>query len=226
VNRLNAHGHINPWQMNGNRRAAQVLKGHPLLLLLALYRIAYPKATAVEINAFLFASTLPGQPWCFYSESQITQAEQWPGLLRKKASTTAAQANLPINIAKRHSFWNSPYPYGINGTSRATIIDFDEAAIFLESSNRGYGKALIATLCREEGPYNHSQKYTITAAIRGGANGGCWIDFQLHSGTTVIDTHDFIQGIINGANGIGFGGPTNRHTFICDNLASHHNLLI
>ena len=193
-------------------------------MMLALYRIAYPKATAAEVNAYLFACTLPGQQLRFYSESQITRAEQeWLGFSCKRASTEAAQANLPINIAKQDSFWNDQYPFGINGTSRATIFDWDEAAIFHESTNRAYGKCYINTQAKEVGPYNHSQKFTITAAIRGGPNGGCWIDVQLRPGTTVINTYDFIQTIIHG---IGHGAAGNRHTFICDNLAAHHNPLI
>ena len=109
--RLADHGHLNPFEMNGNKPAS-VLQGH-MLMMLALYRIAYPKATAAKVNAYLFACTLPGQQLRFYSESQITSAEQWLGFSRKRASTEAAQAHLPINIAKRDSFWNDPYPFGI-----------------------------------------------------------------------------------------------------------------
>ena len=120
----------------------------------------YPKATAAEINAFLWNSTLPGAQYRFYSDSQISKAEDFLGLSRKKGSTTAYQASLPINQAKRFAFWNQPYPFGINGTSRSRIIDFDEAAIFVESVDRGYGKCYIGTRCKQEGPYNHSEKHT------------------------------------------------------------------
>jgi hypothetical protein len=160
--------------MNGNN-PADVLRGNKLLTLV-IYRFLYPKATAAEVNAFLFTSTLPGEQYRFFSDSQITAAEKFLGLSRKKAATTAYQASLPVNIAKRHSFWNDPYPYGINGTSRATIIDWDEAGIFIESTNHNWGKCYLGRHCCEEGPYNHSQKYSLTAAIRGGVNGGCWID--------------------------------------------------
>ena len=89
-------------------------------------------------------------------------------------------------------FWNDSYPFGINGTSCSTIIDFDEAAIFLRSTSRGYGKCFLSTRARESGPYNHSEKYTIPAAIHGGANGGCWLEMDLRTGTAVIDTYDFL----------------------------------
>ena len=157
--RLTNQGHFLPYEMNGNNPAS-ALQGNKLLMLV-LFRMCYPKATAAEVNAFLFSCTLPGDPLRFYSDSQITEAENFLGLSRKKASTTAYQASLPINLVKRMSFWNDPYPFGIQGTSRSTIIDFDEAAIFIENTNRGYGKCYINTRAREEGPYNHSQKFTL-----------------------------------------------------------------
>jgi hypothetical protein len=212
--------------MSGNNPAT-VLKGHKLLML-TLYRICYAKATAAKVNAFLFASTLPGDPLRFFTESQITKAEHFLGLSWKRASTTAYQASLPINLAKRDAFWNQPYPFGINGTSRSTIINFDEAAIFIETTNRGYGKCYINRRYTEEGPYNHSEKYTFTAAIRSGPNGGCWVDVDLRPGTGVIDTYDFLQNIVNqlGVGGMNAAGVDNTHTFMCDNLAAHHNALI
>ena len=194
--------------MNGNQ-AATTLKGHQLMML-SIFRLACPKVTAAEVNAFLFSTTLLGAQPRLYSDSQTTQAEHDLGLSRKKASTTAYQASLPINQARCWSFWNDPYPFGIAGTSRASIVDFDEAAIFVESTNRGYGKCFLSTRAREEGPYNHSHKYTITAAIRGGPQGGCWVDVALCSGTTVIDTHDFLRDIIQqiGQGGVNAAGVT------------------
>jgi hypothetical protein len=213
--------------MNGNR-PAQVLRGNALVML-AIFRLCYPKATAAEVNAFLFGATPPGQPLRFYSDSQITEAEHYLGISRKCASATAYQASLPINLAKRDAFWNQPYPFGINCTSRSTIIDWDKAAIILKTTNHGYGKYHLSTRAREEGPYNNSEKFTLTAAIRGGPNGGCWLSIDLGSGTGVIDTYNFLHGIINS---IGVGGVNaatevdNTQTFICDNFAAHHNPLI
>jgi hypothetical protein len=153
------------------------------------------------------------------------------GISRKRASTTAYQPSLPINLAKRDSFWNDPYPFGIAGTSRVTIIDWDEAALFVESTNRGYGKCYLTTRATEEGPYNNSEKHTITCAIRGGAIGGIWIQMEVKSGTTVMDTYNFIDSIITGPNGLGQGGinargVNNTPTFICDNLLAHKKPLI
>ena len=75
-------------------------------------------------------------------------------------------------------------------------------------------------------PYNHSDKYTLTAAIRGGVAGGCWVDFQLKSGTTVLDTYNFLNTLITNLGDGGVAGTVPTHTFICDNLTSHKNPLI
>ena len=125
-------------------------------------------------------------------------------------------------------FWNTSFPTGVQNVSAATIIDFDEAAIFLETCNRGYGKCHISSRVNEEGPYNHSAKYTITAAIRGGVQGGCFVEFLLRTGTSIMDTHDFLERIITGPGGIGPAGVGGvpMHTFICDNLSAHHSPLI
>lgn len=223
--RLADSGHFHLHEMSGNR-VATVLKGHKLLVL-AVFRVCCPKGTVAEVNAFLFACAPLGEPIRFCTESQITEAEHFLGLSRKRASTAACQASLPINLAKRHSFWNDPCPHGIAGTSRARITDWDEAVIFVETTNGGHGKTHISTRCREEGPYNHSENFTLTAAIRGGATGGVWLDVSLRSGTRVMDAHDFLQGIIHqlGQGGM-VAGTDNTHTFICDNLTSHKNPII
>ena len=38
-----------------------------------------------------------------------------------------------------------PYPYGIADVPSDTMIDIDKARVSLETANRGYGKAHIAT---------------------------------------------------------------------------------
>ena len=49
---LAALGHYRQYRRTGNRRAT-VLRDHDCILL-ALYRVAFPKAMAAEINAFLY----------------------------------------------------------------------------------------------------------------------------------------------------------------------------
>ena len=48
-----------------------------------------------------------------YSPSQVFRGEDSLGLSRVAGSTTADNAYLPINIQKRHMYWNNPYPLGM-----------------------------------------------------------------------------------------------------------------
>ena len=121
----------------------QLCSGHDLLLL-ALYRITFPKATAAEINAFLYRANYGSLTFRFYSPSQISETEKWIGLTRKKGSTTAAyQALLPFNKHKRWAYWNLPYPYGIADIRRQDIIDLDECGVEVQSADRNMGKAYV-----------------------------------------------------------------------------------
>lgn len=153
-------------------------------------------------------------------------AENWLGVSGKRASTAAQQASTPVNFANRKVFWNQPHPAGINGIIGATTIDFDEAAIFLETTNRGCGECHISSRVNEEGPCNHSEKCTITAVIGGGLHGGCWIEFQLRAGVTALDTHDFLEDVISSLGDGGVAGTVPSHMFICDNLTNHWSALI
>jgi hypothetical protein len=78
-----------------------------------------------------------------YSPSQISRTEDRFGLSRKRGSTTAQQALLPINLARRKAFWTRSYPYGIADIRAEDMIDIDECAIYKESADRHIGKAPI-----------------------------------------------------------------------------------
>ena len=45
---------------------------------------------------------------------------------RKRGSTTARQANLPINLAKMEMFRTHPYPAGSVDISLLDMVDFDQ----------------------------------------------------------------------------------------------------
>lgn len=53
------HAHVH--EMSGNT-PAETLKGNPLLML-TVFRLCHPKATAAEVNAFPFGATPPGLPF-------------------------------------------------------------------------------------------------------------------------------------------------------------------
>ena len=71
-------GHLRACKRTGNARA-RVLRG-PDLILLAIYRITYPKAKASEINAFLHNCNYGNVHFRLYSASQISRAEKMIGL--------------------------------------------------------------------------------------------------------------------------------------------------
>jgi transposase len=220
--RMQQLGHARAFVSQGNSRAT-ALRGH-LLVMMAWYRAIYPKVTAHEMNAFLFnASDQPEGQRRLYHPSQISRMEDRLGLSRKAASTTARQANHPRNLQKRWQFWNMNYPYGIADIAREDLIDLDEAGIFLETCNRGFGKCFIGKTCREEGPYGHSEKWTLTMAISGGPDNSRWVQFEKKSGTTIVDFAGFIQMILDS---IPPGNAERRRCFIMDNLSAHQSIVI
>lgn len=219
--RRDERGSYIPYIMNGNNPAT-TLQGF-MLFQLAMYRLAFPKCTHAELNAFLFNSTPLFEEPRFFAASQLSRAEDMLGLSLKRSSTTARQANLPKNIAKRNVFWTQPYPYGISDISYHDMIDWDEAGIFIETTDRGYGKVYVGNRCREEGPYNHSQKYTLTLAIAGSVQGERWLKFEAKSGTGLLDVVDFIGEILEE---LPNGNEHRRRCFTCDNLISHKDPIV
>lgn len=213
-NLLVTYGHFRQCRRTGNKRAS-VFHDNDLLLL-ALYRIAYPKATAAEVNAFLYRANYGSLVFHFKSSSQITEAEKRIGLTRKRGSTTAYQALLPINKDKRRIFWNLPYPFGIADIRRMDMIDLDECGTEVQSADRHIGKAYIGKRVQQSGPYQKSTKYNLLLAISGdGNNNWRWRDIWTGEGTTGQRMIDFIQSILNA---IGPGTPQRRYCFIMDNL--------
>jgi len=216
-------GHIRRYRRTGNSRAS-VLRGTELINL-ALWRILWPRGNHHEANIWLHHA---GGQFRFYQPSQISKAEDSLGLSMKRASTTARQALLPINIQLRFNYWHSPCPYGIANIPRSRIIDLDEAALFLESSCRSRGKAHLVRRCREVGPYGHSEKLNILVAICGetgipGHPSRRWNDTWNHGGTTITRFLAFINRILHD---IGQGTPDNFYVFTMDNLSSHRNVLV
>ena len=126
--------------------------------MLEFWRTVWPKSTHAELNALLFN----GRVSCgvsnprFYAPSQLCRAEDRLGLSSVRGSTTAYQALLPRNLARRFVYRHSNYPAGIADILWDNVIDFDEAAIFVETANRKSGKSVIGVHVKEEGTYNHS----------------------------------------------------------------------
>ena len=217
-------GHYRACRRSGNKFASR-LRGDDLILL-ALYRLIYPKAQASEINAFLYRANYGDPNFRFYNPSCITQNEQRIGLTRKAGSTTAYQALFPHNIRKRWCYWNLPYPMGIADCERRFMIDLDECGIFVETANRKHGKAYLGHRVKEPGPYSKSEKWNLLLAICGedgiiGAPSQRWKMTWLDGGTTVDKMLQFIQEILQD---IGHATPNNIYCFTMDNLNSHTNV--
>jgi hypothetical protein len=212
------HKHYCRYVRQGNIRAT-VLRGRQAFHL-AFYRILYPKATAAEINTYLY-HTCGGVR--LFDPSQISRAEDRLGLSRKRGSTTARQALDPRNIQIRWNYWNLPYPFGISDVRRSDLIDLDEAGVFVESANRGSGKAYINCRVREPGPYGHSTKLNVLMAVSGeepppGQPAPRWLEVWTGGGTTITRFLAFICNILQD---IGPGTPVRRRVFIMDNLNTH-----
>ena len=117
-----------------------------------------------------------------------------------------------------------PYPYGIADVPADTMIDIDEAGVSLETANRGYGKAHIATRVRQVGLYGHSDKFTILLAISG--RPGPLDRFMLLEKRPGTDVHTFAAFVANIINQIGQGTPNNQRCFTFDNLSAHKHPLV
>jgi transposase len=214
-------GHFRPCRRTGNA-SAMVLRDHDLIFL-ALYRMIFPKATIPQCNAFLYRANFGNPSFRFYSASQISEAETRIGLTKKRGSTTAYQALLPINVFKRNCFFNLRYPFGIADINRSDMVDLDECGVFVETADRKIGKSYIGVRVKQGGPYSKSDKWTLLMAIAGDPNGQRWRKQWLEGGTTNDKMIEFIQEILDS---IGPGTPERRRCFMMDNLTSHHNLQI
>lgn len=210
---INNLGHYRQCRRTGNRRAT-VLRDHDQVLL-ALYRVAYPKATSAEINAFLYRANFGSLWFRFYSPSQISECESRIGLTRKVGSTTAYQALLPRNKRKRWCYWNLPYPFGIADIRRQDFIDLDECGVELSTANRDIGKAFIGKRVKQSGLYSKTDKWNLLLAISADPNGNRWADMWTGEGTTGDRMINFIRHILQS---LGPGTPHRRYCFIMDYL--------
>eukprot|EP00545_Synedropsis_sp_CCMP1620_P011708 CAMPEP_0119007346 /NCGR_PEP_ID=MMETSP1176-20130426/2950_1 /TAXON_ID=265551 /ORGANISM="Synedropsis recta cf, Strain CCMP1620" /LENGTH=368 /DNA_ID=CAMNT_0006959473 /DNA_START=77 /DNA_END=1183 /DNA_ORIENTATION=+ len=222
--RYQMYGHLRRFVRQGNQRAT-VLRGIDGFLL-CYYRAVYPTCTQAEMIAFLwnaYGRHLP-EPR-FFDTSQISRAEDRFGISRKRGSTTARQALLPINVAKRNIFWMEPYPNGIADTHLNDQIDIDECGLYIETAARHIGKAAVGVRVREPGPYGHSEKYTLLMAIsdRPGPHDR-FVQMDTRPGTTVTTFYEFMRDMIHD---LGPGWlPGNRRCFTMDNLLAHKHPLV
>jgi transposase len=205
----------------GNMFAEREILGRPLERL-ALFWVVHPKATYAEARAHLYNLDPTVDP---YSDSQVHRAKVLLDLRRKRASTTAAKAYTLRNLTWRHSYWNAPPPAGMLGVSPDDIIDIDETAFKLESSDRKYGYAVRELRCSDTGAYGAGKKINFLLAINGAREGiGMrWFDCWEGGGTTIHRFGDFIEMVLED---LRERHPGHSFVFTMDNLNTHHNAYI
>lgn len=210
-------GHVRPYKRSGNRRAEREINGQALIDL-ALYRTIRCKAFGYEVLAFLFNRNPDVAP---YSASQLSRAEKKLDLTTVAASTTANAAYLPINQEKRRMYWGEAYPLGIADVDLADIIDLDEMGLFLESTNRKFGKTLRGLRADDKGAYNRGVKMNFLAAISGdGDDPMRWHVDWIGEGTTVERFLAFMEMIVGD---LADRYPGRSFCFTMDNLNVHKN---
>ena len=94
-------GHFSPCRRSGNTFGT-TLRGQDLIYL-AIYRVAYPNATAEEVHALLYRMNYRNVNFWFYIGSQISAFCSWKTNWydkKKGGSYVTWQAFLPINIRK------------------------------------------------------------------------------------------------------------------------------
>ena len=221
VQRKVDEGHALPYRRSGNKRAT-ILRG-PDFMFLALYRSMYPRAKAAEINAFLYRCNFGNLDFDYYHPSAITEAEKRLGLTKKRGSTTAFQALMPINRWKREQYWTMAYPFGIADIRIQDMIDLDEMGEYPEDTNRSIGKSPTFLRVREAGTYSRCDKATLLLAVSGDPNGRRWKRIWNEGGTTVEVMVEFIGEILET---LPHGDEGRRYCFTMDNLTSHHHARI
>ena len=188
------------------------------LIDLALYRTIRCKAFGYKVLAFLFNRNPDIAP---YSASQLSRAEKRLDLTTVATSTTANSAYLPINLEMRRVYWGEAYPFGIADVDIADVIDLDEMGLFLESTNRKFGKTLRGLRADDKGAYNHGVKMKFLAAISGdGDDPMRWHVDWIGEGTTVERFLDFVELIVGD---LADRYPGRSFCFTMDNLNVHKN---
>jgi hypothetical protein len=224
IAQYNEKHHALPYKRTGNHRAERELHGVELVEL-ALFRCIKPKPTIVEVKAYLYNRHPDPDNFTPYSDSQMHRAEDRLCLTRKAASTTAYQALTPVNRLKRHNYWNLPYPYGVADIATDDLIDIDECGVYLEVTNRGYGKTYIGQRADEAGIYNRvGEKLNLLLAVSADPNDPRrWSMMWIGGGTTIERYEEFMNVILDDLNQ---SHPGRSYCFTKDNLIAHKSPLI
>ena len=195
ITRYQREGHVRAKRKTGNHFSQREVHGQDLVNL-ALFRVMRPKAYLYEVAAYIHNRNPANPP---YSNSQIYRAECRLGLSRKVGSTTSDLAYLPVNLRKRHRYWNHGYPEGVAGLSTENMIDIDEAKFKLESQNRKRGKVMRDRRVNTRGKYKRGEEGT---NLLMGISGSAQNPFSFHrlypdGGTDLLRFYEFMRDFID-----------------------------
>jgi hypothetical protein len=103
------------------------------LFLLVLFKLVWPHSTYYECITFI--ANKAGVVKIF-NEKNISRALRGLGYTSKVMSTVIYQAFTQRNLLRWRLFWNEPWPIGIHGMPRRSLIDIDEFGLHLNAAKK------------------------------------------------------------------------------------------
>lgn len=223
-------GRITPYEMIGGRERTALVGRDQLLL--TFYFWIYPDAELDEAAAFIV-----NNGGDVYSRQIISKRLKELRISGKVASVEAFQAFYPQNILKKERFFNLQRPMGVNGVSRALLIDADECGVSLEKTNRKKGRAHTSIRVRKRGHYTKGRKVTVILFVEPGdpnlpamqdgsiTNPRRWFYLFDEAGTTEELFAECVEDVLQTLETSGNADDKNR-VLLWDNLRSHLTDLI
>ncbi len=219
--------HIVPHRMTGNKPNVGLTGKY--LFLLVLFKLIWTHLTYYECIAFIANKANIVK---IFNKKNISWALCGLGYTSKVMSTVTYQAFMQRNLLRRRLFWNEPWPIGIHGMPRRSLIDIDEFGLHLNAANKKYRSSCCGLKICKPGNYDRGKfKLKIILAVEADdpavANGlvgsltvpRVWARISDEAGTTteayvnsichVMDTYDAVA------------DPTLRQAIIHNNLTSH-----
>ena len=219
--------HIVPRRMTGNKPRSE-LSGE-YLFLLVLFKMIWPHSSYYECIAFIANESDDARIFCLMAVSRALKKLEYT---TKITSTVAYQAFTTRNLARRQMFWTEPWPVGIHGVPRRTMVDIDKFGLHLNAANKKYGSSPRGLEIRKPGNYDRGNfKLTVLLAVEtgdptipageiGSVSYPCvWGRVNAVAGTSAEAYRTFVEHVLDTYDAI--NDPAQRRTLIHDNLSSH-----
>ena len=199
---------IVPQRMTGNKSNSELSGNH--ILLLVIFKTIWPQVNYYKCIAFIASETSNAN---IFNEKAVSRALCCLGYTRKVTSTVAYQALTDHNLCCCHMFWNSPWPLGIMGMIRRTLIDIDEFGLHLNAANRKFGLSPKGLKIRKPANYDRGTfKLTIILTVEAGdaavaaglpgllARPRVWARISTAAGTSAEVYAAFVECVLNTCN--------------------------